>query len=943
MSHPDYTLYSKTPTVMVLDNRGQTVRDIHYYRHPDTPQTTDKRITRHQFNALGQRIQSIDPRLFELQQTDATVKPNFAYFHALTGEVLRTDSVDAGSNVSLDDIANRPVLNVNATNVIRTWQYEDSTLPGRLLSITEQPEDGASRITERFVWAGNSPSEQAQNLAGTYTRHYDTAGLNLTNSISLTNVPLSVSRQLLKDDVNADWQGNDESAWNALLSPEVFTTMTTTDATGMLLTQTDAKGNRQRMAYDVAGLLRGSWLTLKGQTEQVILKSQTYSAAGQKLREEHGNGLVTTYRYEVETQRLIGIKTERPAGHAAGAKVLLDLRYDYDPVGNVLSVGNDAEATRFWRNQKVDATNTYTYDSLYQLVVATGRELANIGQQNTSLPHPVIPLPTDNSSYTHYTRNYIYDEGGNLTQIRHSAPISNNNYTTDITVSNRSNRAVLNTLTKDPAQVDTLFDQGGHQLQLLPGQPLIWTGRGELQQVTPVSRGDQSDKETYRYDADSQRIVKVSTQQTGSGSQMQQVIYLPGLELRTTQSGSTLKEALHTITVGEAGRTQVRVLHWENGQPDGINNDQIRYSYDNLIGSSNLEVNSAGMVISQEEYYPYGGTSVWTAKNQTEADYKTIRYSGKERDATGLYYYGYRYYQSWTGRWLSADPAGTVDGLNLFRMVRNNPITWEDSDGRMPKRKREPEFENIEGVEFRLILSKKRSTVEVKDDKGYLVSGDRTVKDLKTSALLLPEELFEKVPGSSDNITQFRLKEAIPESCISATEYIIDRLHGRDRPFNYAAEAQGEETSDKVSIQPEFKTHTGGHFSFNASDDDFAANEGGQLPLNSKQIRDIDDTPVPNIGEGLMLAETSGNKQFKGSYPFHFMAVLGTIVGQDQQRKAAIISDVSEPTRDEGAELPRVGNLALRIISSNSEVRDHDYTVERYRLGRVVAQPRAAS
>ncbi|MDE9571804.1 RHS repeat protein, partial [Xenorhabdus bovienii] len=81
-----------------------------------------------------------------------------------------------------------------------------------------------------------------------------------------------------------------------------------------------------------------------------------------------------------------------------------------------------------------------------------------------------------------------------------------------ITVSNRSNRAVLNTLTKDPAQVDTLFDKGGHQLQLLPGQPLIWTGRGELQQVTPVSRGDQSDKETYRYDADSQRIVKVSTQ-----------------------------------------------------------------------------------------------------------------------------------------------------------------------------------------------------------------------------------------------------------------------------------------------------------------------------------------------------------------------------------------------------------------------------------------------
>lgn len=121
--------------------------------------------------------------------------------------------------------------------------------------------------------------------------------------------------------------------------------MTTADATGAVLTTTDAKGNLQRMAYDVAGLLSGSWLTLKDGTEQVIVKSLTYSAAGQKLREEHGNGVVTTYEYEPETQRLVGIKTERPAGHASGAKVLQDLRYEYDPVGNVLKVTNDAEET----------------------------------------------------------------------------------------------------------------------------------------------------------------------------------------------------------------------------------------------------------------------------------------------------------------------------------------------------------------------------------------------------------------------------------------------------------------------------------------------------------------------------------------------------------------------------------------------------------------------
>ncbi|MDE9493582.1 RHS repeat protein [Xenorhabdus bovienii] len=675
----DIALHQKTPEVTVLDNRGLTVRELRYHRHPNTPTTTDERITRHRFTLAGQLAHSIDPRLFDLQQTDNTVNPNMVYETALTGEVVRIRSVDAGNTLMLNDITGRPVLAINATEVTRTWQYEHETLPGRPLSITEQPADEAARITERFVWAGNSQAEKNSNLAGQCVRHYDTAGLNQTNSIALNGIPLSVTRRLLPDGTDADWQGNNESAWNDRLAPESFTTLSTADATGAVLTTTDAAGNLQRVAYDVAGLLTGSWLRLAGGTEQVIVKSLAYSAAGQKLREEHGNGVVTTYTYEPETQRLVGIKTERPPGHAAGGKVLQDLRYEYDPVGNVVKVTNDAEATRFWRNQKVVPENTYTYDSLYQLVAATGREMANIGQQSTLLPTPSL---IDSSTYSNYSRTYNYDCGGNLTQIRHSAPATGNNYTTDITVSDHSNRAVLNTLTDDPAKVDALFTTGGQQNQLLPGQNLVWTPRGELLKVTPVVRdGQPSDHESYRYDSGNQRVIKTTTQQTNNSTQTQRTLYLPGLERRTTTNSGTIKEALHTLIVGEAGRAQVRILHWESGKPNDISNNQMRYSYDNLVGSSGLEVDGDGNLISLEEYYPYGGTAVWTARSQTEVGYKTVRYSGKERDATGLYYYGYRYYQPWVGRWLSADPAGTVDGLNLYTMVRNNPATFRDKDG----------------------------------------------------------------------------------------------------------------------------------------------------------------------------------------------------------------------------------------------------------------------
>lgn len=540
--------------------------------------------------------------------------------------------------------------------------------------------------TERFVYAGNGKAEKALNLAGQCVGHYDTAGLMQTDSVALTGAPLSVTRRLLKDadnpDTVADWQGADALAWNDLLDREAYTTLTTADVTGAVLTTTDAKGNLLRVTYDVAGLLSGSWLTLKDGTEQAIVKSLTYSAAGQKLREEHGNGVVTTYEYEPQTQRLVGIKTERPAGHAAGAKVLQDLRYEYDPVGNVLKISNDAEETRFWRNQKVVPENRYTCDSLYQLVSATGREMANAGQQGSNLPSATIPLPADSSAYTNYTRTYTYDSAGNLTQISHSAPATGNNYTTDITVSDRSNRGVLSTLTENPSGVDALFTAGGQQKQLQPGQNLVWTPRNELLQVTPVRReGDTGDRESYRYDTDSQRLQKVSVQKTKTSTQTQRVVYLPGLELRTTSNGKNETERLQVITVGETGRAQVRVLHWQGETPEGISNDQLRYSYDNLTGSSQLELNGKGEVITVEEYYPYGGTAVWTACSAMEAAYKTIRYSGKERDATGLYYYGYRYYLPWAGRWLSADPAGTIDGMNLFRMVRNNPVTLRDALG----------------------------------------------------------------------------------------------------------------------------------------------------------------------------------------------------------------------------------------------------------------------
>lgn len=82
-----------------------------------------------------------------------------------------------------------------------------------------------------------------------------------------------MTRRLLKDvhkpEVLTGLQKESAPAWNDLLDDEASTTLIIANATVTALTTTDAKGNQQRVAYDVAGLLSGSLLALKGRRSRL--------------------------------------------------------------------------------------------------------------------------------------------------------------------------------------------------------------------------------------------------------------------------------------------------------------------------------------------------------------------------------------------------------------------------------------------------------------------------------------------------------------------------------------------------------------------------------------------------------------------------------------------------------------------------------------------------
>jgi len=391
-----------------------------------------------------------------------------------------------------------------------------------------------------------------------------------------------------------------------------------------------------------------------------------YSAASQILRQTAGNGVISENLYDPRDGRLLEIRAGLP-----GLPPLQCLQYRYDRAGNVLSIRDSAQPTHYCRNQKIEPVSEFTYNSLYQLIEATGRQ--RIGTSNGP-QEPEFSSPPDPGQMENYRQTYTYDTGGNLITLVHGA--ASRGWTQRMAMSRYSNRGLSQ---KDDgslpgeSEIAAGFDPCGKQRQLLAGQNLSWSLDQRLRQVDQVVRRNAAnDSEHYVYDGAGQRQRKIRLTHNGATTRTHETRYLPGLEIRQSP-----QQTLEVIYV-QAGRCAIQVLHWTHGGPGA---DQYHYSLGNHLGSSLLTLDKHAALISEEEYFPYGGTSWWAGQDKVQASYQTRRYSGQERDATGLYYYGQRYYAHWWMRWLSADPGGIGDGLNLFAMVRGNPLRFVDLQG----------------------------------------------------------------------------------------------------------------------------------------------------------------------------------------------------------------------------------------------------------------------
>jgi RHS repeat-associated protein len=311
--------------------------------------------------------------------------------------------------------------------------------------------------------------------------------------------------------------------------------------------------------------------------------------------------------------------------NAVGAAVISAYDYSVNALGQRTEVAKTGSA--FASNRSF----AWGYDSLGQVVKA--------------------------DSTAGFNRTYEYDGIGNRKKAADSLTLpATDNYTAN----------ALNQYTA----VDTInpaYDDDGNATaypvpaHLSANSTLAWDAENRL-----ISASVNGTITTYLYDSGSRRIAQTTGSATTvyvydawnpvaeyAGTTLAKT-YTWGLDLSGSLQGAGGVGGLLAVSVGTTS-------HFP--------------TYD---GNGNISeyLDSAGVAVAHYEYDPFGRTTVSTGTKWGDFAH---RFSTKPIDyPTGLYYYGYRYFDPATGRWPSRDPIEEKGGINLCRFVGNDGVNAVD-------------------------------------------------------------------------------------------------------------------------------------------------------------------------------------------------------------------------------------------------------------------------
>lgn len=716
--------HADTPSIAHLDSLGRTCLTVADNGvDGGLPQRFASRTA---LDPEGQQLCIFDPlerHVMEwcLREPDGGGGFRYVAGYDAAGNPLYRNGMDGGERRLLNDVAGNPIRVFDARGSQFRHRYDAARRPThRFVTPRGSPEV----LLERLVYGETHP-DASRNLKGRLFRHYDGAGVASHDRYDFKGNLAESGRQFaIEYRRELDWSGIDTftdlaaldtAAQPLLIAGDAYHASTRFNARNQpiqIVTPHAAGGAPSVLQprYNDATLLEQMdvWIrraaapadSLDPATADLhAITNVDYDAHGKRTLIAFGNQATTAYTYDPATFRLARLVTVRP--HAdADARSVQDLSYTYDAAGNITSLRDAADLQNvvFFRNQRVEPSAEYTYDALYRLTRAEGRE--HLGQQGGALSAPQqvandhaprLLHPADGQAMGRYAETYAYDPAGNLLAMVHQ--VASGNWTRHyayrepsvITASETSNRLSATSLPGDPApgpfSATYAHDEHGNMTGMPHLQAMRWDVYDRLQSTVRQSTSATPETTYYVYDGGGERLRKVTDRFAPAGQtpvRLTERLYFGILEIfREYDSNGTRIKERETLHVFDDQR-RIALVETRTDAPAP---QLVRYQFANHLGSATLELDLDAEVISYEEYFPFGATSVRAARDLTETP-KRYRYTGKERDEeSDLDYYGARYYAPWLGRWTACDPAGLTAGLNVYRFVSDSPISRVDVKG----------------------------------------------------------------------------------------------------------------------------------------------------------------------------------------------------------------------------------------------------------------------
>jgi RHS repeat-associated protein len=679
-----------TPSVAHFDVLGRTFRTCVRNRYQQNGGTVEEEIaTRITLDIEGKR----------LAVHDALDRLVARFDYDVTGNAIRQQSMEAGERSMLADVMGQPVYGWNSRGIVLQTSYDRLRRPVAV----HVREAGREWLAERVVYGETASDAERLNLRGAEHRRNDNAGVVTSEAYDFKGNLIRSSRQLaMRFATPPDWNRQVE------LDERAYQVHTSYDALNRPVEQVLPDATVLRPSYNQANLLERLDVDLQGAgTVTPMVRHLEYNARAQRTAIEYGNGAYSSFSYDALTFRLVRLLSSGGEGGDSGGggrtggtgSRLQDLHYTYDPSGNVTSARDRAQQRVFFRNKVVDPGADYTYDALYRLTEATGREhLGQLGGRpapagRTDAPRTGLLAPSDGRAMARYVERYSYDKAGNLLRVVHrgadqTLPGWTRRYDyaepSQLQQDRASNRLSTTRVGRHEPE-NYIYDVHGNLTGMTQLAVMGWDYMDRLQLTAPEASGGGTPERTwYIYDAGGHRVRKTTETVGGREPRLRsERLYIGALEIYRRYSGDGTTVALERQTVNVTDDTtrvalaETRVIGRE-AAPAQL----IRYQLGNLQNSVALELDERARIISYEEYYPYGGTSYQAVRSREQAP-KRYRFAGKERDIeSGLYYNDARYYIPWLGRWASTDPGGLGDSDNLYEYVRGNPVRTSDPSGR---------------------------------------------------------------------------------------------------------------------------------------------------------------------------------------------------------------------------------------------------------------------